>query len=143
MRQIRVLLVDDNPEFLEAAERFVATVPNVKVVGHAIAGDEALALIASLHPELVLMDYVMPDMNGIEATIRIKELSDAPFVVILTLHDIPEYHAQAEAAGADGFLPKVDLVNGFTPLVNRLFRATNKQPDLQGNGSTPSAPILS
>ena len=134
MPPIRVLMVDDNQEFLEAAARFVATVPNVKVVGHAASGQEALDQISSLSPELVMMDYVMPDMNGVEATQRIKDLPDAPQVVILTLHDIPEYHDQAEAAGADGFLAKVDLVTDFLSMIHHLFtpreeHGVKAQPD--------------
>lgn len=121
MPAIRVLLVDDNPEFLEAAARFVATVPDVKVVGCASSGDEALQMAGQLLPELVLMDYVMPDMNGVEATRRLKDRAHGPQVVILTLHDIPEYQQQARAAGADGFLAKVDLVTDFPLLVRELF----------------------
>ena len=126
---------ENDLEFLEAAERFVATVPNVKVVGRANSGSLALDLVMGLSPELVLMDYVMPDMNGIEATRQIKNLPDPPSVVILTLHDIPEYCAQAENAGADGFLAKVDLVRDLQPMIDSLFGDQDQLVALGGPGS--------
>ena len=121
MPKIRLLLVDDNPEFLEAASRFVATVPQINVVGQALSGREAVFQVSTLQPDIVLMDYVMPDMNGIEATRKIKAQPQVPQVVILTLHDLPEYRAQAEAAGADGFLAKADFGRDLLPLLASLF----------------------
>ena len=121
MRKIRLLLVDDNPEFLEAATRFVATEPQISVVGQALSGRDAVLQVSTLRPDLVLMDYVMPDMNGIEATRMVKAQDEVPQVVILTLHDLPEYRAQAEAAGADGFLPKADFGRDLLALIASLF----------------------
>ncbi len=121
MPKIRLLLVDDNPEFLEAATRFVATEPQINVIGQALSGRDAVIKVATLCPDLVLMDYVMPDMNGIDATREIKAQEKVPQVVILTLHDLPEYRAQAEAAGADGFLPKADFGRDLLPLIASLF----------------------
>ena len=121
MRKIRLLLVDDNPEFLEAATRFVATEPQISVVGQALSGRDAVLQVSTLRPDLVLMDYVMPDMNGIEATRMVKAQDEVPQVVILTLHDLPEYRAQAEAAGADGFLAKADFGRDLLSLIASLF----------------------
>ena len=136
MQTIRVLMVDDNAEFLEAAERFVSTIPNVRVVGNACSGKEALKSVDALTPTLVLMGYVMPDMNGIEATRRIKRLPGGPRVVILTLHDVPEYHLQAKEAGADGFLSKVDFVTDLLPMIDSLFKHS---PELSNEATAKQA----
>ena len=121
MAKIRVLLVDDNPEFLDAATRFVATESEVEVIGRALSGREAVAKIETLQPDLVLMDYIMPDMNGIEATREIKASTMDLRIIILTLHDLKEYRTEAEAAGADGFIAKADFGRDLLPLITILF----------------------
>jgi CheY-like chemotaxis protein len=84
MKPKRVLLVDDNQDFLKAAKRFLRTVPGLELVGQATSGEQALELTAALHPDLVLMDFAMPGMNGPAATLRIKQQPNAPKVIILT-----------------------------------------------------------
>ncbi len=114
----RVLLVDDSPEFLRSAQRVVASQPGVEVIGVAQSGAEALAKVTALRPDVVLMDVVMPVMNGFEATRRLKQVSDAPFVIIVTMHDGPEHAEAARAAGADGFVAKSDFWS-VLPLLER------------------------
>jgi len=118
----RVLLVDDSPDFLRAAERVVASQPSVEVIGVAQSGVEAVAKVTALRPDVVLMDVVMPVMNGFEVTRRLKQMSDAPFVIIVTMHDGPEHVEAARAAGADGFVTKPDLY-AFMPDLIRRFSA--------------------
>ena len=86
-RQLRVLLVDDSPEFLDAAERFLKAEEGITLVGRARSGEESLGMVAALAPDLVLMDLVMPGIGGLKATRYIKAVRPAPRVVILTLHD--------------------------------------------------------
>ncbi|HZD56028.1 MAG TPA: response regulator transcription factor [Anaerolineales bacterium] len=121
MIDIRTLLVDDNPEFLEAAKRFITSEEQLKIIGTALSGQEAIEKVKELNPDLVLMDLAMPDMNGLEATRHIKRQSSSPHVVILTLHDTPEYREASEAVGADGFVPKSDFGVQLLPLVKALF----------------------
>ena len=130
MDKIRVLLVDDNPEFLDAATRFVATEPRIEVVGQALSGREAVKMTGKLQPDLVLMDYVMPDMNGIDATREIKNRSAVSRIVILTMHDLKEYRSQAEAAGADGFIAKADFGRDLLPLIATLFAKKDDSRDM-------------
>jgi DNA-binding NarL/FixJ family response regulator len=117
---MRILLVDDSPEFLEAVAHFLATEPEIEVVGRASSGRSALEQVSRLQPDLVLMDLAMPEMNGLEATRRIKSQPDTPCVVILTLHDNFEYRAQAAAVHADGFVPKSELGTQLLPLIHGL-----------------------
>jgi NarL family two-component system response regulator LiaR len=106
--QLRVLLVDDSPEFVRSALRTLALDAEVVVVGCATSGRQALEMVPDLEPDVVLMDLAMPEMNGLEATKRIKTLADPPRVVILTLYDDPAYREAAQAAGADAFVAKAD-----------------------------------
>ena len=121
MSSIRVLLIDDNPKFIAAAAHFLATLPGVLVVGCILSAQEGLAQLTNLQPDLVLMDVAMPKMNGLEATRQIKVQTDSPFVVILTMHDNPEYRAAAEIVGADGFITKSEFGAQLPPLMQTLF----------------------
>ena len=116
---MRVLLVDDNPLFTAAAARFLTVVGSIEVVGQARSGREALEQVADLHPDVVLMDLAMPEMDGLEATRRIKQEPSPPQVIILTLHDNAEYRQSARLAGADAFLNKGDVGTGLLPLINQ------------------------
>ena len=117
----RVLLVDDSPEFLESAVHFLAEDPAIEVVGRVFSGRGALEQLPVLKPDLVLMDVSMPEMNGLEATRRIKAQDDDLRVILLTLHDNPEYRAAAQAAKADGFVAKSELGIELLPLIHQLL----------------------
>ena len=121
MKPKRVLLVDDHDVFLRTAARLVQSIPDLEVVGQASRGDRAIELIATLHPDLVLMDLSMPGMSGLAATRRIKRQHDGPKVIIVTLHNEREYRDLARDAGADGFISKDDLVVELPTLVATLF----------------------
>jgi DNA-binding NarL/FixJ family response regulator len=118
--RISVLLVDDSPLFLEQATAWLARESDIEVVGSALSGDEALALVERLSPRIVLMDIAMPGMNGLEATRRLRLLENAPAVVILTLDGDPVYRAAARAAGAEEFLCKSDLATELLPSLRRV-----------------------
>jgi DNA-binding NarL/FixJ family response regulator len=117
----RVLLVDDNAEFLDSASHFLDTDPGLKIVGRASSGLGALEQVPVLKPDLVLMDLTMPGMNGLEATRELKSQPDGPRVIILTLHDNPEYRAAAAAVQADGFVTKTELDLQLLPMIHQLF----------------------
>jgi len=125
MQPIRTFLVDDNPKFLEAAKSFLATSAQFEIVGHANSGREALEQIPELHPDLVLLDLVMPDVNGLEVTRQLKIGQGAPHIIILTLHDNAAYHILAQTVEADGFVSKADFGTELLPLVNKLFFDSN------------------
>jgi DNA-binding NarL/FixJ family response regulator len=118
---VRVLIVDDNPDFIESAVRFIANYSQIEVVGRAQSGSEGLELAMETHPDLVLMDLAMPGMNGLETTIALKGKPNSPRVVMLTMHDLPKYRAAALAAGADGYVSKSELGERLLPVVEALF----------------------
>ncbi len=120
MAVIRTMLVDDSPEFLKIAKQMLASDPEIDLVGVALTGQDALVLAAGLQPDLILMDLIMPEMNGLEATRLVKAMPNAPIVIMLTGHDTPEYRSAAASAGADGFVYKPDLFHELLPLMHRL-----------------------
>src|ERR1035437_11008033 len=131
MKLKQVLLVDDNQDFLKAAKRFLRAVPGLELVGEATSGEQAVELSTALHPDLVLMDFAMPGMNGLAATLRIKQQPNVPKVVIVTLHTHSAIRALANEAGADGLPQKEDLVNELPRLLASLFPAGTSPGDRQ------------
>ncbi len=106
MTDVRVLIVDDQLPFREAARMVVEMTDGFEVVGEVVNGEEAVDLASTLHPDLVLMDVQMPGIDGIEATRRIMVLDNPPQVLVMSTHESRSYEALALAAGAIGFLPK-------------------------------------
>jgi DNA-binding NarL/FixJ family response regulator len=104
---IRVALVDDQALFRTGVRMLIASQPDLEVVGEAADGREAIDLVASARPDVVLMDIRMPVMDGIEATERIVAgSSEPPRVVVLTTFDLDEAAMRAIRGGASGFLLK-------------------------------------
>ncbi|MEI2691629.1 MAG: response regulator transcription factor [Anaerolineae bacterium] len=83
-----------------------AAEPEVEIIGEASSGEEAVAAIETLTPDVVLMDVAMPGMGGIEATRRIKAVQPKVAVLALTMHEDEEYFFEMLAAGASGYVPK-------------------------------------
>jgi DNA-binding NarL/FixJ family response regulator len=103
---IRVVLVDDQ-ELVRTGFRLVlGGQPDIEVVGEAGDGAEAIEVIGQTRPDVVVMDVRMPQMDGVEATRRIRVGDDPPRVLILTTFDLDEYVYEAIKAGASGFLLK-------------------------------------
>lgn len=123
MRTIRILLVDDNASFLEAAARYLASDKKIEIVGQLSSSLEAMDQFHSLQPDLIIMDLAMPTINGLEATRSIKAQPNAPRVIILTLHDNPEYRSASQAVLADGFVAKSEFGAQLIPLIHSLFSA--------------------
>ena len=121
MDAIRILLVDDSVAFLKAATTFLGGLAGVVVVGSATSAAQGLAQAAALRPDLILVDVVMPGMNGLQLVQLIKKDPDAPKTVVVTLINSEVYRSSAMAAGADGFIAKASLVAEIPPLLESLF----------------------
>jgi DNA-binding NarL/FixJ family response regulator len=117
---IRIFLIDDSIGFILSAEKFLRTFPEVDVVGHEMSARKALPLLPKLHVDVVLLDLIMPEMDGLEFLRCAKGQPGAPIVVILTLFDDPTFRKAAETALADGFVPKTEFGTQLMPLITRL-----------------------
>ena len=117
---IRVLLVDDHAIVREGLETLLSEEPDVAVVGQAASGAEALAQAARLQPDVILMDLVMPGLDGIAATRRVPEVSAASRVLVLTSYSDDGRVQEALRAGAAGYL----LKDVLKPDLLRAIRAT-------------------
>ncbi|MBD2895752.1 response regulator [Actinomadura nitritigenes] len=99
---IRIVLADDQPLIRTGLRVLMADTPDMEIVGEAGTGAEAVALVDETRPDVVVMDIRMPDMDGIEATRRIR----TAHVLMLTTFDDDEYVYGSLRAGASGFLVK-------------------------------------
>jgi two-component system, NarL family, invasion response regulator UvrY len=106
---VTVLAVDDHPIFLRAAQQLIADTPGFRQVGEATSGREGLEMAAAVHPDLVLIDVRMPEMDGIETARRILALDARAVVVLVSLEETPELPASLAALGAAVYLRKQDL----------------------------------
>ena len=111
---LRVLVVDDQ-ELVRAGFRMILERGGLDVVGEAADGAEAVSMVETLTPDVVLMDIRMPVLDGIEATRQVVARRPGTRVVVLTTFDLDEYVLEAVRAGANGFLlkdiPPADLVH--------------------------------
>ncbi len=130
MSTLRVLIADDSPEFIQSAARFLSRVPHLEIVGCVLTGCDAVDLARHLKPDLVLIDLVMPEMNGLQATAKLKALVPTPQVIVITLNDIDAYRAAAHAVGADGFVSKAELGKRLLPTIESLFAGVFAQSNL-------------
>jgi len=102
----RILLADDHPLLREAMRSSIDQQEDMEVVGEAGDGEEAVRLSLEMEPDIVIMDIVMPRMNGIEASKRIKTVNPTTAVLILTAYDDDRYVLGLLEAGAAGYLLK-------------------------------------
>lgn len=101
---IKILIVDDSAVVRDGLRSILNGHADIQAVGEAVDGEDAIAKANELHPDVILMDAQMPEMDGVEATRRIKERFPKIKVLFLTVH--ASYIQEALAAGADGYLMK-------------------------------------
>ena len=147
---VRIAIVDDHDMAREGLREMLADVPDIEVIGEASNGREALGLCARLRPDIVLMDVRMPEMDGLLATSKLKQDHPEISVLMVTMHENPEYLFEALKAGAAGYVLKDasrqevitavrQVRNGESPLdqdlASRLLRRIASE---SASGSKPS-----
>ncbi len=118
--RISVLLVDDHPLLRQALRAVLEREGDLEVVAEAGDGPQAVALATELKPDVVVMDISLPEMDGVEATKRVKEVSPKTAVLALTVHDDEQTIAEVLSAGASGYLTKSVFDNEVVQAVRTL-----------------------
>lgn len=132
MKHIKILIADDHAivrlgltALFEAQRDFV-------LVGSAKDGEEAVRLAVTHHPDVVIMDLMMPRLNGVDATSKIKELLPDTHIIVLTSYGSSDGVAHALAAGASGALMKTDEDAELIPAIRRILEGqTVISPEIQ------------
>lgn len=106
MSNIRLMLVDDHQVIRTGLKSFLQTQPDLEVVAEANNGKEAIERAIEIRPDIIIMDISMPEMDGLEATRRLKEVWPQVIVLCLTVHEDKYYFMKMLESGASGYLTK-------------------------------------
>jgi len=112
----RILLADDYPLMLERVKTFLE--PTFDVVGLAHDGLEMVEEAKRLNPDIIVADISMPELDGIEAAHRLREMGARASIVFLTIHESPEFVEACLAEGALGFVAKSHMKTDLIPAIN-------------------------
>jgi DNA-binding NarL/FixJ family response regulator len=126
---IRVLLVDDQAVVRRALRSRFHLEPDLEVVGEASTGREALALSQTLVPDVVLMDLLMPGMDGIAATAALHKTVPQSAVVILSISGDAQTREQAQAAGAVAFVEKRGATETLLSAIRQVAAQAGKRSE--------------
>jgi DNA-binding NarL/FixJ family response regulator len=122
---IRVLLVDDHTILREGVRSLLDGESDMRVVGEARDGVEAVEQVDHLEPDVVIMDMVMPRMNGLEATLEIKRRHADARILILSMYDDDEYVQQIIQAGASGYVLKRVAADDLVKAVREVYAGSS------------------
>lgn len=120
--QISVLLVDDHSLVRRGFRRMLEDEPDIRVVGEASDGEEALKLARSLKPQVVVMDCALPGINGLQATRKILQLMPETLVLMLSMHTEDTWVRQAFEAGARGYVLKNAMDLELSSAIRRVVK---------------------
>jgi len=118
---ITVILADDHAVVRDGLRLLLDAQPDIDVVGDAADGRDVLVKIQQLHPDIVLLDIAMPELNGIEAAYKIIDLSPETSIIILSMHATTEHIFRALNAGARGYLLKESAGAEVVQAVRTIF----------------------
>jgi DNA-binding NarL/FixJ family response regulator len=118
---VRVVIADDHEIVRRGVRSLFESHAHWTVCGEAGNGQEAIALVATLHPDLIVMDVSMPVLNGFQAAAKIRQISPATKIVILSMHESPHITQEALRAGAHVFLTKSSAGARLIHTVAELF----------------------
>ena len=108
MAKTRILIVDDHQVVIGGIKSTLSEFPELEVVAEALNGREAVRMVKSLKPDIVIMDISMPDLNGIDATLQIKKSHPKVRIIIFTMYSDREYVMDLLKAGISGYVLKED-----------------------------------
>ncbi|MGH9450057.1 MAG: response regulator [Terriglobia bacterium] len=159
MERLRILLADDHPVVLKGLHALLDDQPGWEVCGEAEDGQQAVAEVSRLKPDIVVLDLTMPKLNGLEAARRILQMEARTAVLILSAHDSEEMVREALGIGVHGYVLKSDAGEELVMAIQAVRRrkrfvssrlrpgqidlagrtsATQQPVDAGGDGSVPS-----
>lgn len=106
LRKITLLLVDDHPVFRQGLHNLFATEDDIQVIAEGATGEQALHLVHTLHPDVLLLDINLPGINGLQVTSRLKADHSSTAIVLLTAYDDMEQVLHAMRSGGAAYCPK-------------------------------------
>ena len=124
-RTYRILIADDHPVVRHGVRALLGSQPDIQVCGEAVNGREAVELVKSSRPNLVILDVEMPDMHVLEVIGAIREASPKTEVLVFTIHSFEELARRVLAAGAIGYVLKTDA---DSQLLSALDHVRHHQP---------------
>ena len=135
---IAVLVVDESEAFLASTLQWIDSRRDLRLVGTARNGPEALAAVERLTPDLVIVEAVLPGIDGFRVARTLKARGSYPLVILVTFHASAAARDEAYAAGADGFLAKGD----FNDEIEAILEAWRiARPRRSGDVTIPETPV--
>lgn len=132
-KKSRLLIADDHTLLRAGLCSLLSQDPDIEIVGEAANGRDAIQLVGTLSPHLVIMDLNMPGMNGLEAIVDIKRRFPETRVLVLTIHKTEEYIHESLRAGADGYVLKDATHDELRVAVRSILNGKSYlSPDISG-----------
>ncbi|HEX7285310.1 MAG TPA: response regulator transcription factor [Candidatus Angelobacter sp.] len=121
---VRIVVIDDSPVFLRSLCSLLQEQELGHVVGTAESAEDAFELVERVRPDLVLIDFQMPGMNGLDAIPLLRLRQPETKVILVTMHDSPQLREASVECGAHGFISKSQLNHDLSGVVARVLAAS-------------------
>jgi len=120
---VTIVVVDDAPDYRLIVRSLLESAPEtLTVVGEAADGEEALALVLRVRPDIVVTDLVMPRLDGVELTRRLRQELPQTRIILMSSYTEDAYRLLASDSGADAFVSKQVIVSSLLPAIHDLIR---------------------
>ena len=124
MARAHILIVDDHQLTRRTIQSLLES-KHMRVCGEAENGKQAVEKVKELKPNIVILDYAMPVMNGIQAAYEIRQVAPATRILFFSVHDSPDMIHAAHVMGADAFVRKSAAATELLPVLNQLLRSVS------------------
>jgi DNA-binding NarL/FixJ family response regulator len=132
-----ILIVEDHIAVRKSLKKWLESEFQHILVKEAGSGEEAVSIVKKDLPDIIIMDIGLPNMSGIETARQIKSFSLDARVVMLTIHEDEVHRKDAEAAGADAYVPKRMLQTELLPVLEILFPGNGRRNDIPADNPSP------